>query len=142
MAASQEQIATLRRMTAEYTPTETYDDSLIAWFIESRPLPDAQGNVQYERLNDGTTSAEANSSWTPTYDLAAAAADVWEEKQAALTEEVDTSVDGASLARSQAYDHAGREARKWRSRSHASSVYLAPSPRPLAADSAFSEVEK
>ena len=117
MSATDEQIARLRRMTAEPT-ADTYDDRALADYIEAHPLRDADGRDP------------GDETWADTYDFAAAAADVWDEQAAGLIEEVDANVDGASLARSQAYQHARAEARRWRARSHASPVRIATSPPP------------
>ena len=86
MSATDEQIARLRRMTAEPT-ADTYDDRALADYIEAHPLRDADGRDP------------GDETWADTYDFAAAAADVWDEKAAGLIEEVDANVDGASLAR-------------------------------------------
>jgi hypothetical protein len=129
MSATDAQIAKLRRMTAEPTQ-DTYDDATLAEYIEARPCRDAQGFSPFERLLDGRLSTVANSLWTPTYDLAAAAADVWDEKASALTEETDASIDGAALTRSQAYEHAKAEARKWHGREHVGTIHLTTEPRP------------
>ncbi len=133
MSATEAQIARVRRMTAEPDAEGTYDDDAIAGYIEAHPVRDAQGREPYERLDDGRLSTTINSLWTETYDLAAAAADVWDEKASALTEETDTSVDGASITRSQAYQHARSEARKYRGRSRPATIRLAPDARPALA---------
>ncbi len=57
-----------------------------------------------------------NPDWTATYDLHAAAADIWEEKAAILSADYDFTADGATLARSQAYEQAMKQARYHRSR--------------------------
>lgn len=139
MSATAAQIARLRRMTAEPDTAGTYDDDAIAGYIEAHPVRDAQGREPYERLSDGRLSATLNDLWTDTYDLNAAAADVWDEKASALTEETDTSVDGASISRSQAYAHAKAEARRYRSRTRPGSIRMATEPRPAltAADPEF-----
>jgi len=70
MAATAEQIIRVRRMTAESGDTSPYSDADMATYIETYPLMDSSG---YD---------PDDSEWTPTYDLNAAAADIWEEKAA------------------------------------------------------------
>jgi hypothetical protein len=103
MSASVAQIAQLRRMTAE-SGVETYDDDAMADYIEAYPLLDAEGR------------APDDDDWDATYDLHAAAADIWEEKAAAFAEEYDFSADGASYHLSQRYEQMMRQARFHRSR--------------------------
>lgn len=55
------------------------------------------------------TSAE-NPAWLPTYDLHAAAEDVWSRRAAQLAPDYDFSADGASLSRSQRFEHANQRA--------------------------------
>ncbi len=69
MPATAAQIAQTRRMTAEPDET-TYTDADLAAYIQAYPLGDMHG---YD---------VASVLWTPTYDLNAAAADVWDEKTA------------------------------------------------------------
>lgn len=115
MAASAEQIGWLRLRVAEPTP-ETYSDSALAAYIEAHPLTDPAGYQPF--LSDGLT---ANDDWTPTYDLAAAAADVWAEKAATLAGGYDFSADGGSFKRSQAYEMALRQERRWSAKRASSS---------------------
>jgi hypothetical protein len=100
VAASTTDIATLRRRAAE--PSEaTYRDEDIAAVIERFPLIDADDNEP-----DDTN-------WTATYDLSAAAAELWAEKAMALTGSYDFDADGGSYKRSQAYEQAMKNARYW-----------------------------
>ena len=115
MAASAAQIAQLRRMCAELG-AETYSDATLAAYIEARPMRDMRGEPYL------TTLGFLNVIWEPTYDLNGAAADIWDEKAGALIEEVDTTVDGTSLARSQVYEHARKRASHYRSRAAIRSV--------------------
>lgn len=102
-------IARLRRMVAE-PGTATYTDSLLVTAISGYPLPDVEGEWPL------MASGSVNTDWTPTYDLAAAAADVWEEKAAALADHFDFSADGATFHKEQQVRNYERQARKWRSR--------------------------
>lgn len=103
MAATQAQIEQLRRMVAEPTSaTYSFDD--LAAYIEAYPLLDSAG------------VAPGNSAWSPTYDLHAAAGDIWEEKAAAYAALFDFSADGSSFQRSQQYLQMMQQARYHRSR--------------------------
>src|SRR5690242_17739888 len=85
MAASAAQIARVRRMTAEPTMTP-YNDAAIKGYIEAHPLPDDLGRRPWtatQMAAAGVTDTPATV-WTPTYDLNAAAADIWDEKAAGL----------------------------------------------------------
>lgn len=102
-------IARLRRMVAE-SGTATYTDALLVAAITRYPLPDVSG--EWPLL----TSGSANTDWTATYDLANAAADVWDEKAANVAGMYNFTADGATYNKSQVVDQYEREARKWRSR--------------------------
>jgi hypothetical protein len=125
MTVSATDIAAIRRMTA-VTNTEYTDDALTA-IIELYPLPDIKGNFPY------TDQGEVNTDWTARYDLHSAAADVWEEKAAALAAKYDFNADGASYQRSQMYEQAMRQARWHRSRRVITTVRMVPHP-PLETD--------
>jgi len=103
MAATAAQIAQLRRMVAEPT-SGTYSDDELAGYIESYPLIDVDGNEPSE------------DDWTATYDLNAAAADVWEEKAAGVADSVDFGADGANYHLSQKYEQAMARVRYHRAR--------------------------
>jgi len=106
-------------MAAE-TVAATYSDTAIKGYIETYPLTDSYG---YEPANaDGI----ANPDWTPTYDLIAAAADIWDEKAAALAGQFDFNADGAIFQRSQAYKHAAERARYYRSRRSPRTLVMMP----------------
>jgi len=130
MAATAAQIARLRRMVNEPTTT-TYSDTTLAEYIEAYPLLDERGEEPYtwDTATEPPTK-EDNDNWIATYDLAAAAADVWQEKAAAPAEDFDTNADGADLKRSQAYEQCMKQARYYRSRRAVRTITLYPSPRP------------
>lgn len=88
----------LRRMVAEPTET-TYTDAVLTTMLQGYPVSDSE-----QRLPD-------DAEWVATYDLHAAAADVWEEKAGALFTQHQFSVDGGSFATQQKYDHAVAQAR-------------------------------
>lgn len=102
-------IVRLRRMIAEPDET-TYTDSDLAEVVSRYPLPDAAG--AWPTL----TSGSANTAWVGTYDLAHAAADVWEEKAGTVVGSFDFTADGATFRKSQVVEQYERQARKWRSR--------------------------
>lgn len=108
MAVSAAMITRVRGMTGELSEAP-YTDAAIVVFIEKHPLPDYSGELP-------TADGEVNEVWTPTYDMNAAAADIWDEKAALLAGKFDVSADGASMSRSQLFDMATRRARHYRSR--------------------------
>jgi hypothetical protein len=110
MSATATQIAEVRRMVAEPTVT-TYSDATLTAFIERFPLLDERGEMPYTwRLAQPPTQL-ANPLWVATYDLHAAAAEIWTEKAATLAANFDFTADGASFARSQAHTMAMQMAR-------------------------------
>lgn len=102
-------IMRLRRMVNE-VGSGTYTDSDLATAISRYPLADVASEWPY------LTTGSANTDWTPTYDLAHAAAEIWEEKAGTVSGYFDFSADGARFDKSQVYDHYTKQARKWKSR--------------------------
>jgi hypothetical protein len=88
MTATAAQLGQLRRMVNEPTQ-DPYTDDMLVEYIERYPLVDALG---YESDED---------TWTPTYDLYAAAADILQEKAAGVALKVDFQSDGGSFSLSQ-----------------------------------------
>lgn len=111
MAASAAQVTRLRRMVAETTDT-TYSDTELATVIEQYSMVDAEGREP------------SHDDWEATYDLHRAAAEVWDEKAAALAGNFDFNADGATYHRSQAYEQALKSARQHMSKRAAISVPL------------------
>jgi len=103
MSASPDEILRLRRMCGEDC-SETYSDSDLAAYIEAHA----------RTADDGSES----------YDLHAAAADVWEEKAASSACAIDSTIDGVALATSQRHEHALAMARRHRARSRTRSVAM------------------
>src|SRR5687768_10463524 len=101
MATSVLDIRRLRRMVNEQTQ-ETYSDDELASYLEAWPLVDS----------DGLTTGD--NGWTEAYDLHAAAADIWEEKAAAVQSKHDFSADNASFSASQMYTNAMNQAKHHR----------------------------
>ena len=129
MSATAAQIARIRRMVSEPT-ADIYTDQDLAGYIEARPCIDERGEAPF--LWDTITTPptkKANPYWTPTYDLNAAAADLWNEKAAIAAAWFDFSADGAQFSRSQAYTQAANMARFYWSRRNPTTLTVRPEPR-------------
>lgn len=121
------QIAQLRRMVAEPNE-ETYSDETLITYIERYPHMDEQGEEPYTLSSDTPPVQEANDNWIPTYDLHAAAADVWEEKAAAVASKVNFKADGGDYAMSNQYEQYMKMCRQHRSRRMPSSMRMRQFP--------------
>ena len=117
MAATAAQKARLRRMCGLASGDTTYTDTLLVEYIERYPLLDERGEAPYtwDTATEPPTQDD-NDNWVATYDLNAAAADVWDEIAAGIQGNFDFSAEGRSFLRSQAFDHAQSRARYYRSR--------------------------
>lgn len=116
MAATTAQIAQLRRMTGLVASTD-YSDATLEAYIETYPLKDERGEEPYTW--DTSTSPphqDTNVEWIATYDLNAAAADVWDERAATVAQDFDFSADGGNYSRSQVAAQYQERARYYRSR--------------------------
>jgi hypothetical protein len=91
MAATAEQVIRLRRMVAEPT-TSPYTDAILEETLERYPLLDSEG------LDSD------NDDWVATYDLHAAAADIWEEKAGSFVTSFNFTADGTNFQLSQKYE--------------------------------------
>lgn len=129
MTATAAQIARLRRMVNEPSATSSYTDDDLRDYIHQYPCLDEQGEAPYT-IDTSTTPPHrtANTGWLPTYDLHAAAADIYEEKAAVVAQDFDFSADGGNYSRSQAYEHYMKQARYHRSRRKISTVRLVKWP--------------
>lgn len=134
MAATAEQIITMRRLIAEST-ADTYTDQMIVAAIEARPVKDTRG-VDWWEWDFTTTppSQDENPNWIPTYDMNAAAADIWDEKAAAVAGDFGFSADGATYNRQQVFDQYTRIAQKYRSRARLGGMKLVSKTRELRKD--------
>lgn len=133
MAATAAQITVLRRRCALAAGDTVYTDAVLGAYIESYPLTDMRGQVPwYWIYTTLPPTVTANLNWIPTYDLAAAAADVWGEIASGLAAGYDVSGDGSSRSLSQKYEHAKKQEASWRSRRVASSVRTHTIPREIA----------
>lgn len=129
MSATAAQIARLRRLVGESIDDTIFANTELATYIEEHPLLDERGENPYTW--DTTTdppSQDANELWVPTYDLNAAAADIWEEKAAILAQDYDFEADGSSYTRSQAYEQAMKQVRYFRSKRSPRTVSQRPEP--------------
>lgn len=132
MAATAEQIGRLRRMAGEVGGT-TYSDGDLATYIERYPCVDVRGEKPYELdISTNPPTQEANEDWIATYDLNAAAADVWSEKAGLLVKNFDFSADGGNYSRSQAHEMAMQQSRYYAARRQPSTTmqHVYPQPRP------------
>lgn len=122
MSATAAMILQVRGWTNEPDDT-TYDDDAITTYIESHPLIDERGEIPYTW--DASTeppTQDTNDSWIATYDLHAAAADIWEEKAAIVAQDFDFDADGGSYSRSQVYVQYMQSARFHRARRKPSNI--------------------
>jgi hypothetical protein len=129
MTVSEDQIAKLRRMIAEPEET-TYDDDALTEYIEACAVMDENGeDPTYLDHSTIPPTVTENEYWIPTYDLNAAAAEIWDEKAAAIQDQYDFTADGGSFHRSQSYEQACKMAAKYRSRSRIKSIETIKSPK-------------
>lgn len=87
-----ELVPRLRRMVKEST-TSVYSDAELVSYIRLYPIPDYN-----RKLPDQT-------GWIPTYDLNAAASDIWLEKAASSSEKFDFQADGGNYSENQVYEN-------------------------------------
>jgi hypothetical protein len=124
------QLSQLRRMVGEPLST-TYTDAILTTYIERYPHIDQYGEQPLDAYG------EANADWTATYDLAAAAADVWEEKAALVVGKFDFSANGGSYNQSQQYDQYMKQCRYYRSRRMPSTINTVKHPQETAFDESW-----
>jgi len=131
MTATAAMIAQVRRMVNE-SGVDTYDDDAIQTYIEKYPLLDERGQEPY--TYDTSTSpptADDNDDWIATYDLHLAAADIWEEKAAAVASRFDFEADGGKFNRSQQYEMYMKQARRHRARCAITTITMVPWARSI-----------
>ncbi|GAG30286.1 unnamed protein product, partial [marine sediment metagenome] len=111
MAATAAQVAELRRMVNE-PDADPYTDDVLETYIERYRAIDELGTKPMEAsyTTEPPTLTE-NDSWIPTYDLHAAAADIWQEKSATVAEDYRISADGGTLSREQVQSQYLKQAR-------------------------------
>ena len=111
MSATAAMVEELRRMVNEPDAT-TYDDDALELYIERYPVMDFLGTKPWEA--DSSTrppTLSENDDWIDTYDLHAAAADIWQEKGATVAEDYNITADGGSLSRGDVQNHYMQQAR-------------------------------
>lgn len=136
MAATAAMVARLRRMVDDPNDDAgTYDDDALEGYIEAYPLLDVLGTdpteVSYSTTPPTITERDE---WIPTYDLHAAAADIWEEKAAAIAEEFDFKADGGDYSRSKKYEQYMSKARFHNSRRSAKTITAFVEPRVISSE--------
>mgnify|MGYP001206570367 CR=1 FL=1 len=129
MAATAAQIAQLRRMIAE-PDFAAYDNDDLADYIEAYPLMDIRGEEYIDYWDESTSppTPVVDLEWIPTYDLNAAAADIWEEKAAAVADEHDFAADGGNYSVSQKYEQYMKAARRYRAKRAIGSIKMIVKP--------------
>jgi hypothetical protein len=130
-AVTSAQIEELRRMVAEPSGTATtYTDVLLREIIAKYPVPDEWGEDPYLWWPATTPPSQyANRYWAPTYDLNAAAGDIWQEKAAAVAGDFTFQADGSTFNRSQVYEQYMKQCRYYRSRRVVRTVRAVKHPR-------------
>ena len=109
-------------------PVVRYEDGLGYGRRHVALQEDARGEGPWIESESDPGTLEENPDWTATYDLNAAAADLWEEKAANHAANFDFSADGGSYSRSQAYDQHMTQARYFRSRRSVKTITMRPEP--------------
>lgn len=129
MAATAAMRTRLRRMVDEPTDT-TYDDDALDGYIETYPLKDYLGTdpLEVDYTTTPPTLSEADE-WIPTYDLHAAAADIWEEKAGAVADEFGFSADGGKYNRNEKYEQYMANSRRHSARRAAKTIKAFVEPR-------------
>ena len=111
MTATAAMISQVRGWINEPDDT-TYDDDAITVFIERYPCLDERGELPYTwDTSTEPPTQDDNDNWIATYDLHAAAADIWLEKAAVVAVDFDFSADGGQYSRSQVVAQYERQAR-------------------------------
>jgi len=128
MSVTSEMVARLRRMVDE-AGDDTYDDDAIEAAIARYPTLDGLGEPPTVRdITTSPPSLTTNPDWTPTYDLHAAASDLWSEKAAAVGADYDFASEGARYQRSQVYEQYLRASRHHAARRSMNTIALLPWP--------------
>lgn len=130
MTATATMIATVRRNASEPNDDNGYTDAVITSIIETYPLVDERGEEPYTWDTSTTPpTKEDNDDWIATYDLNAAAADIWSEKASIVAQDFDFSAEGASYSRSNEYEQYMKQVRYYRARRSPSTIPLEIYPK-------------
>ena len=104
MSATAAMRSTLRRYIAEADDSNGYDNETLDGVIESYPVLDERGEEPYTwDTSTQPPTQDSNDDWIVTYDLHAAAAQVWEEKAGGVAHLFTFSADGGQYVRSETY---------------------------------------
>jgi hypothetical protein len=107
--------------------TTTYSDATIQSYIETHPLLDERGQEPYTfDTSTEPPTQDTNEDWIATYDLHAAAADIWEEKAAGVADEFDFHADGGVYQQSQKFEMYMKQARRHRAQRGIRTITLIP----------------
>jgi hypothetical protein len=137
MAATPDMIARLRRMVNEPT-TGTYSDKDLGAYIERFPTIDDQGYRPFYIDQSTTPPSRADTvGWIPSYDLNAAAADIWAEKAAPTREGFDFTDAGINYGRNQIYEQYMKQSRYYLARRKPATITLSQEPRNPNRDSIY-----
>lgn len=99
------------------------DDSQLSEAIERYPLTDERGESPYSWDTSTTPpTKDDNVNWYPTYDLCAAAADIWSEIAATYVGEFDFATNDQKFDRSQKHKQAMAQVRHYRARRAPTSI--------------------
>lgn len=101
---------------------DPYTDAMLMEYIERYPHMDEFGETPLDAWG------LANSNWTGTWDLNAAAGDCWEEKAGTVAGKFDFTADGGNYSQSQQYEQYMKQCRYFRARRLPSTVRLVKSP--------------
>ena len=113
-----DEVVRVRRLVSE--PSQTpYTDDIIRETIALHPLVDRNDAEPFY-----TCPFSISTEWVPTWDLYAAAADIWTEKAAAVACKISFDADGVDIKRSDLHTHYMRQAMFCMSRRVATSIRL------------------
>jgi hypothetical protein len=108
----------------------TYSDEDLTEYVEAYPTLDVLGTDPLEvDYNTEPPTISERSGWIPTYDLHAAAADIWLEKSAAVAEDYNFSADGSTLNRGEVQKQYMAHASRHRAMRKPGTVKLRVEPR-------------
>ena len=128
MAVTDADVLRVRAMIAEVSASSAVTDDAITEAIKRYPREDARGEAPFVESTTTPGTLTRNPDWMATYDLHAAAAELWEQKAAALAADYDFSADGGNYHRSQAWDQAMRMARYHQARRSPTTITQRPEP--------------
>jgi len=120
------------RLYADERNSTAFTNPELTEVIERYPLFDAAGRSPFlcfeaDEFTQAALPAEPdNPDWSPTFDLHAAAADIWDAKAAKAAGNYDFSADGGSFQRSQVAEAYSKQARSHRSRRAVRSIPVLP----------------